>query len=140
MTRTFVVGEPPDELVEYHRLVKEALDRRSRHEGRRAPASTSSTWRASSSRRRPADQPLEEPGEVLETASSTGSATASGSRCTRRRASAAAATGSSSPATWSRSSRASTGRASAACRLEDLVLVTEDGAENLTDFPYDLTP
>jgi hypothetical protein len=26
------------------------------------------------------------------------------------------------------------------CRLEDLVLVTEDGAENLTDYPYDLTP
>jgi Xaa-Pro aminopeptidase len=25
-------------------------------------------------------------------------------------------------------------------RLEDLVLVTDDGAENLTDFPYDLTP
>ena len=25
-------------------------------------------------------------------------------------------------------------------RLEDLVLVTEDGAEKLTDFPYDLTP
>ena len=25
-------------------------------------------------------------------------------------------------------------------RLEDLVLVTEDGAENLTDFPYDLNP
>ena len=26
------------------------------------------------------------------------------------------------------------------CRLEDLVLVTEDGYENLTDFPYDLSP
>jgi len=26
------------------------------------------------------------------------------------------------------------------CRLEDLVLVTEDGAEILTDFPYDLAP
>jgi Xaa-Pro aminopeptidase len=26
------------------------------------------------------------------------------------------------------------------CRLEDIVLVTENGAENLTDFPYDLTP
>jgi Xaa-Pro aminopeptidase len=26
------------------------------------------------------------------------------------------------------------------CRLEDLVLVTADGAENLTTFPYDLTP
>ena len=25
-------------------------------------------------------------------------------------------------------------------RLEDLVLVTEDGAENLTDYPYDLEP
>ena len=26
------------------------------------------------------------------------------------------------------------------CRLEDLVLVTDDGALNLTDYPYDLTP
>jgi Xaa-Pro aminopeptidase len=26
------------------------------------------------------------------------------------------------------------------CRLEDLLLITEDGAENLTDFPYDLAP
>jgi Xaa-Pro aminopeptidase len=26
------------------------------------------------------------------------------------------------------------------CRLEDLVLVTEDGGELLTDFPYDLAP
>ncbi len=26
------------------------------------------------------------------------------------------------------------------CRLEDLILVTADGAENLTDYPYDLTP
>ena len=26
------------------------------------------------------------------------------------------------------------------CRLEDLVLVTEDGAEVLTDYPYDLEP
>jgi Xaa-Pro aminopeptidase len=26
------------------------------------------------------------------------------------------------------------------CRLEDLVLVTDDGIEVLTDYPYDLTP
>jgi Xaa-Pro aminopeptidase len=26
------------------------------------------------------------------------------------------------------------------CRLEDLVRVTDDGGEVLTDFPYDLTP
>jgi Xaa-Pro aminopeptidase len=25
-------------------------------------------------------------------------------------------------------------------RLEDLLLVTEDGSETLTDFPYELTP
>ena len=26
------------------------------------------------------------------------------------------------------------------CRLEDILLVTEDGAEMLTAFPYDLVP
>ena len=26
------------------------------------------------------------------------------------------------------------------CRLEDSLLVTEDGCENLTDYPYDLAP
>jgi Xaa-Pro aminopeptidase len=26
------------------------------------------------------------------------------------------------------------------CRLEDLVLVTDEGCENLTDYPYDLEP
>jgi Xaa-Pro aminopeptidase len=26
------------------------------------------------------------------------------------------------------------------CRLEDIVLVTEDGVENLTEYPYDLIP
>ena len=31
-------------------------------------------------------------------------------------------------------------RASGACRLEDLLLVTEDGCEVLTDFPYELSP
>jgi Xaa-Pro aminopeptidase len=25
-------------------------------------------------------------------------------------------------------------------RLEDLLLVTDDGSETLTDYPYDLTP
>ena len=27
MTRTYVVGEPSEEIAEYHRLCKEALDR-----------------------------------------------------------------------------------------------------------------
>jgi Xaa-Pro aminopeptidase len=33
-----------------------------------------------------------------------------------------------------------TSRGGEAARVEDLVLVTEDGAENLTDYPYGLTP
>ena len=65
------------------------------------------------------------------------SATASGSTSTRSRASAATARARRRRRRRA-SSRGSTGRASAACRLEDLVLVTEDGCEKLTDFPYDL--
>jgi len=33
-----------------------------------------------------------------------------------------------------------TSRGGEAARVEDLVLVTEDGSETLTDFPYGLTP
>ena len=46
MTRTFVVGEAPDEIVEYHRLCKEALDRVARDDqGRASPGARSSSWR-----------------------------------------------------------------------------------------------
>ena len=38
------------------------------------------------------------------------------------------------------SSPASTATGYGGVRLEDLVLVTEDGGEVLTDFPYDLEP
>ena len=43
-----------------------------------------------------------------------------------------------SPATSSRSSRAATGRATAAAGSRTSCVVTEDGCEMLTDFPYDL--
>ena len=88
MTRTYCVGEPPEELVEYHRLVKQALDEaiaavragasgnalfvgdlRALRGARLQDAARRRTW-ARRSRR----------------GSSTASGTASGSRCTRIRA------------------------------------------------------
>ena len=57
MTRTFVVGDVPDEVAEWHRLCKEALDRaRRRHPPGRHRPGRSSTARATSSRR-PAIRP-----------------------------------------------------------------------------------
>src|ERR671930_538017 len=82
MTRTFVVGTPPDELAEYARLVQDALER------------SLAEIRAGASGRHVYDVAC----DVFEQHGFGG------------------------------------------CRLEDLVLVTADGAENLTDYPYDLSP
>jgi Xaa-Pro aminopeptidase len=113
MTRTYVVGTPPDELVEYHRLVKEALDRSL--EATKPGVPGIDVYKL-------VCELFEENGQktVLQTArcsrtaSSTGSATASASRCTRLRTWGEAARLSSSRVTLSRWSRASTARASAA--------------------------
>ena len=142
MTRTFVVGDVADDVREWHRLCKEALDRAvardPRRRRRRAPSSTapatSSRRRASrrSARRRPARR--------SPTASSTGSATASASRCTRQpglgllsdKKLVAGDVVTVEPGLY----RAGYG----GVRLEDIVLVTEDGAEVITEYPYDLEP
>ena len=142
MTRTFVVGEPTDELVEWHRLVKEALDRSlelirpgvSGPRGLRRGAARSS--------RPPGTRPSARRSRARcsTTASSTGSATASASRCTRRRewgsprndVLQAGDVVTVEPGLY----RPGTG----GCRLEDLVVVTDDGYENLTRFPYELQP
>ena len=114
MTRTFCMGEPPEELVRYHALVKEALDRGG---GRVRPGSQarSSTDDVRSLRRARLPDAADKGSRASRsrTGSSTASATASGSRCTSFRASDAWAP-SSSPAMCSPSSRASTARASAA--------------------------
>jgi Xaa-Pro aminopeptidase len=141
MTRTFVVGDVPDDVREWHRLCKEALDR-AISEIRTAPTDAGSSTARARSSRRPASRRSARRSRASRsrTASSTGSATASGSRCTRSRA-------------WAsrRRTRSVAGdvvtvepgcyrQGYGGVRLEDLVLVTASGAENLTQFPYDLEP
>jgi Xaa-Pro aminopeptidase len=140
MTRTFVVGEAPDELRRYHELTREALDRslaavRPGVEGREV-------FRVSCEPYEQAGLPTllsKQPGQVLEEgyfhslghgvglevheAPALGRAPdvlVSGDVITLE------------PGCY----RPGFG----GCRLEDLVLVTEDGAELLTSFPYELEP
>ncbi len=70
--------------------------------------------------------------------SATGSATASGSTSTRRRGSRPRAPTRSPPATSSPSSRASTSQGRFGIRIEDDVVVTEDGIENPVRFTKEL--
>ena len=141
MTRTFVAGggEPPEELAEYWRLTKRLARARLRRPARRAPTAASCSSAPASPTSRPGKptQLTKEPGRCSRTATSTGSGTASGSRSTSGRTWAGWATicvagdvVTVEPGCYR--------RGFGGCRLEDLVLVTEDGYEVLTDFPYDL--
>ena len=114
MTRTFVVGPVSDELADYHRLCLEVHERvipaiRPGVTGRELHTIASEVVEAGgfphSSRRSRV--------RCCSTGSSTGSATVSASTCTRIRLSTSRAARS-SPVTWSPSSRAATGRATAA--------------------------
>ena len=139
MTRTFVVGDVPDEVAEWHRLVKEALDRaladiRPGVAGEDLFDGTCEIFEAAGL----SDPAHEDAGQAARgRLLPLASATASGSRCTRQPVLGLAATR--ADRRRRRHRRAgSLPPGLRRCRLEDLVLVTEDGAENLTDFPYDL--
>ena len=141
MTRTFVVGEPPEEVVEYHRLVKEALDRS--FDATKAGVASSVPYKLVCEFFEEHGQktPLSKtPGEVLENGFFHGlghgvglevhEAPSLGRGGTHQLVAGDVVT--LEPGLYR--------QGFGGCRLEDLVLVTEDGAENLTDFPYDLTP
>jgi Xaa-Pro aminopeptidase len=140
MTRTFVVGTPSDELAEYHRLCSEA--REQAVEAIKAGAIGRDLHRMTCEFFQEHGYPTQltkKPGEVLEQGFFHSLGHGVGLEVHEQ------------PWLGRDTSELVAGDVVAiepglyrpgfgGCRLEDLVLVTEDGGEILTDFPYDLQP
>lgn len=141
MTRTYVVGTPTDELEEYHRLCHEALQRaladvKPGVEGNSLHVSTCELFQENGQK----TSLDKEPGKVLEDGFFHGLGHGVGLEV-HERPSIGIVPGDTfvtgdvitlEPGLYR--------RGYGGVRLEDLVLVTEDGAENLTDYPYELEP
>ena len=140
MTRTFVVGDVPDELAEYHRLVEEALEKS--FDAVKAGEEGNALYRLVCDIFHEAGYPTQlskKEGEVLSSGFFHGLGHGVGlevheqpwlSRDPSKLVAGDVIT--LEPGLY----REGWG----GVRLEDLVLVTENGAENLTKFPYDLKP
>ncbi len=140
MTRTFVVGTPSDELAEYHRLCSQARERaveaiKAGVIGRDLHRMTCELFQEHGY----PTQLTKKPGEVLEQGFFHSLGHGVGLEVHEQ------------PWLGRDTSELVAGDVVAVepglyrpgfggCRLEDIVLVTEDGAEVLTDFPYDLAP
>ncbi len=141
MTRTFVVGDVPEDVREWHRLCKEALDAavadiRAGVEGRSVYDHTCDIFEAAGE----PTQRTKEPGEALADGFFHGLGHGVGLEVHEapslgRLANKTLVAGdvvTVEPGLY----RAGYG----GVRLEDIVLVTDDGAEVITDYPYDLEP
>jgi Xaa-Pro aminopeptidase len=141
MTRTYVVGTPPDELVEYHRLVKEALDRSFAATKAGVPGADVfylvCDFFEENGQKTAVSKP---PGEVLEDGFFHGLGHGVGLEVHEAPGMGRGSTGELVAGDVVTLEPGLYRQGFGGCRLEDLVLVTENGAENLTDFPYDLTP
>jgi Xaa-Pro aminopeptidase len=140
MTRTFCVGEPAEELVKMHRLCLEALELVREHV--RAGVSGAELHRLACGvfeREGYPTQLSKEPGEVLEEGFYHSLGHGVGLEVhelpSLGRAGDELLAGdviAVEPGCYR--------KALGGCSLEDLLLVTEDGCERLTDYPYDLAP
>ena len=140
MTRTYVVGEVPDELREYHRLCKEALDRTT--EATKAGVNGRELMRIACDVFAAAGHPTQltkKPGEVLDSGFFHGLGHGVGLEVHERPRLSVVGDDlvpgdviTLEPGLY----RAGYG----GIRLEDILLVTEDGAEVITRYPYDLEP
>jgi Xaa-Pro aminopeptidase len=140
MTRTFVVGEAPDELRQYHELTRESLARslaavRPGVEGRELHRLSCEPYEEAGL----PTQRSKQPGQVLQDGFYHSLGHGVGLEVHEApplgRAPGVLMAGdviTLEPGCYR--------RGFGGCRLEDLVLVTEDGYEVLTDFPYDLEP
>ena len=140
MTRTFCIGDVPDELRDYHRLVKESLDRS--FEAVRAGAKGPDVYAVSCEPfHREGHKTLlnKDPGEVIDDGYFHSLGHGVGLEVHEQPGLARAGEDllagdvvTLEPGLYR--------RGWGGCRLEDLVLVTDGGAETLTNYPYDLEP
>ena len=140
MTRVFVVGEVPEELAEYHRLCKEALERSVA--AVKPGVAGSELHRISCAVFEEAGYPTllsKPPGEVLKDGFYHSLGHGVGLEV-HEEPSLGRAPGELVAGDVIAVEPGLYRHGYGGCRLEDLVLVTDDGAEVLTDYPYDLAP
>jgi Xaa-Pro aminopeptidase len=141
MTRTFVVGEPPAELVEYQRLCLQALENAVAAIKPGVPGRDVFVGTCELFQEHGYTTPMtKQPGQMLEEGFIHGLGHGVGLEVHEEPGMGIA---SRDPLVAGDVVTVEPGLyrpGFGGCRLEDLILVTEDGAENLTDYPYDLTP
>ena len=141
MTRTFVVGEPPEELVEYQRLCLQALENAVAAIKPGVPGRDVFVGTCELFQEHGYTTPMtKQPGQMLEEGFIHGLGHGVGLEVHEEPGMGIA---SRDPLVAGDVVTVEPGLyrpGFGGCRLEDLILVTEDGAENLTDYPYDLTP